>query len=103
MASPLRRTIQTAVIGLAPTLQRRPEVPFLLVPQAQEISDRPCDTGTDPMELKVALGEIFGEGKGEDGFEAGRRIDFGGLGEGWNGKVSEDECLCFVFCGIERC
>lgn len=82
--SPLRRTIQTAVLGLAPALKRSPEIPFVLVPQAQEISDKPCDTGTDPAELKLALeGVLVGE---EYGFDVGR-IDFEMLHEGWNGKV----------------
>jgi broad specificity phosphatase PhoE len=88
MVSSLRRTVQTAVLGLAPALKRK-EVPFLLVPQAQEISDKPCDTGTDPVELKVALGEIFAE---EYGFYA-ERIDYGILEEGWNSKVKMSDLV----------
>ncbi|TVY55549.1 putative phosphatase SPAC5H10.03 [Lachnellula cervina] len=87
MASPLCRTVQTAVLGLRGVLQRK-EVPFLLVPQAQEISDKPCDTGTDAADLKGALAEIFEEE--EYGFDAGR-IDFSLLEEGWNSKKGEYE------------
>lgn len=60
MASSLRRTVQTAVLGMRGVLKRK-DVPFLLVPQAQEISAKPCDTGTDPENLKIALSEIFEE------------------------------------------
>ncbi|TVY84750.1 putative phosphatase SPAC5H10.03 [Lachnellula suecica] len=87
LASPLRRTVQTAVLGLGPTIQR--DVPILLVPKAQEISDKPCDTGTDPTGLKISLDEIFGE-QVEYGFDSSR-IDYSLVEEGWNSKKGEYE------------
>ncbi|KAJ5643480.1 uncharacterized protein N7484_005987 [Penicillium longicatenatum] len=44
LASPLRRTIQTAAHAFHPALEKR-QIPFVLAPKAQEISKRPCDVG----------------------------------------------------------
>ncbi|KAH8674593.1 histidine phosphatase superfamily [Tricladium varicosporioides] len=84
MSSPLRRTIQTSLTSFAPALKQK-EIPVLLVPMAQEISDRPCDVGTDPAKLLEEI-EALVEGCGLGGeFEEGR-IDFGMVHEGWNSK-----------------
>ncbi|KAI0397792.1 histidine phosphatase superfamily [Xylariaceae sp. FL0594] len=52
VASPLRRTIYTARIGIRP-LVRSGEMPILLMPELQENSARPSDTGTPLSELKL--------------------------------------------------
>lgn len=52
---------------------------------AQEISDKPCDVGTDRKELEEGI-----EGVLEDvdvKFGPVDRIDYSLLDEGWNGKV----------------
>ncbi len=85
MASPLRRTIQTAVEGFTPALLR-PNVPLLLVPQAQEISDKPCDTGHEREELEIEIEKILGEEASEAGFDP-KRIDYSILEPGWSKKV----------------
>lgn len=95
MASPLRRTIQTAIESFAPALLR-PGVKFFLVPQAQEISAKPCDTGFEREELEVEVGEILGQEAKQGGFDVGR-IDWSVLEEGWSKKVSKDDVLGLVW------
>lgn len=83
MASPLLRTIQTASFCLGPALIK-PEVPFLLIPTAQEIANQPCDIGYPPEELKPMVREMLSKEDLE--FDAGK-IDFSLVEEGWNSKV----------------
>ncbi|KAF4534040.1 Phosphoglycerate mutase family protein [Lasiodiplodia theobromae] len=82
MASPLKRTIQTASYCFGAALAR-PDVPFLLVPHAQEVAANPCDTGFAADELKAALPEMVDAKSVE--FDLGK-IDFGLVEEGWNSK-----------------
>lgn len=63
-------------------------MPFVLLPQLQEVSDLGCDVGLDPAELKQALGTLF-EGE-EVGFEVRAKVDLSKVEEGWNSKVSEN-------------
>ncbi|KUJ13857.1 phosphoglycerate mutase family protein-like protein [Mollisia scopiformis] len=84
LSSPLRRAIQTAIHSFAPALLR-PDVNFLLVPLAQEISAKPCDVGHERDELREEMGRLLSaEGK-EIGFDGGR-IDYSILDEGWSSK-----------------
>ena len=84
VASPLRRTVQTASYSFGPTL-KRDEVPFLLMPVLQEVSDSGADTGTDPSLLEKAYEEMF---EGEDlGFDP-KKIDRSQVTDGWNCNVS---------------
>lgn len=55
-SSPLRRAIQTARYCFAPALQR--VKPIILLPQAQEDTDDPCDTGSSPAELFSEFGDL---------------------------------------------
>ena len=71
VASPLRRTIYTTLLGFTSELKRGLKVTAL--PEIQETSDLPCDTGS-PLE---AL-------KGE--FEA-MPVDLGLVLDGWDSKV----------------
>lgn len=84
VASPLRRTIQTAVLSFGPVLAR-PEVPFLLHPKAQEVSERNCNIGFERDELKNVVKGLF---EGQDlGFDLEGRVDYDGVVDGWNSKV----------------
>ena len=83
LASPLRRTIQTASLSFGPVLTRK-EVPFVLLPLLQEVSDMGCDTGSSPDELKQMIPKLFVEDHVK--FDLSK-IDFGELKEGWNNKV----------------
>ncbi|KAI9738714.1 MAG: hypothetical protein M1834_008219 [Cirrosporium novae-zelandiae] len=82
LASPLRRAIQTAGYAFGPAL-RRSNVSFLLVPQAQEISNQPCDIGYDREILETDIPRIILE---EDvGFNPSK-TDASLLKAGWNSK-----------------
>ncbi|KAF2107714.1 histidine phosphatase superfamily [Lophiotrema nucula] len=83
LSSPMRRTIQTAVYSFAPTLARK-EVPYLVIPKAQEVSRLPCDVGHDPEKLKVQIKELVQDAI-EDGFDVAK-IDLSAVEEGWNSK-----------------
>ncbi|TNY19668.1 histidine phosphatase superfamily [Rhodotorula diobovata] len=49
VSSPLRRPMQTAIIGFAPLRERLDKAgkPMVLLPELQEVNDLPCDTGSD--------------------------------------------------------
>ncbi|KAF2626076.1 phosphoglycerate mutase family protein-like protein [Macroventuria anomochaeta] len=83
-SSPLRRTIQTASLSLGPTLARR-EVPIVLLPSLQEVSNLGCDVGlantTD--DVKQMLPTLFA--KEELPFDY-NKIDTSHVTEGWNSK-----------------
>lgn len=81
MASPLKRTIQTAVESFTPALAR-PDVSLLLVPLAQEISAAPCDVGYEKEELEGRIENDLTE----SGLESSR-VDYTMLEPGWSGKV----------------
>ncbi|KKY28139.1 putative phosphoglycerate mutase family protein [Diplodia seriata] len=83
LASPLKRTIQTATYCFGAALAR-PDVPFVLVPLAQEVAANPCDTGFPADELRAALPEMVGPAT--VGFDLGAKVDFGLVEEGWNSK-----------------
>lgn len=83
MSSPLRRAIQTASLAFGPTI-RRQDVPYLLVPLGQEISDLQCDIGHSREELENQLPALF---RGQDIDFDISKIDFSLLENGWNTKV----------------
>ena len=52
-ASPLTRTLQTAYVTFGPALENKQCKPKILaIPDAQETSDDPCDTGSDAKDLQ---------------------------------------------------
>lgn len=57
VASPLKRTIYTALLSFAPAIKAR-NLKILLLPELQETSDLPCDTGS-------SLDEILKEFEGQ--------------------------------------
>ncbi|PLB41382.1 uncharacterized protein BDW47DRAFT_100038 [Aspergillus candidus] len=74
-ASPLRRTIYTALESFEPIFHARPDTRLILIPDAQETSDVPCDTGSSPAELQREVEE------------KGLPVDVGLVEEGWNVKA----------------
>ncbi|KAK6956987.1 hypothetical protein Daesc_002271 [Daldinia eschscholtzii] len=71
VASPIRRTILTCLRSFAPEVKAGKKV--IALPDAQEISTLPCDTGSDPSKLKEEFGDL---------------VDYHMLHEGWNDKSS---------------
>lgn len=60
LASPLQRTIQTAAWTFGPELQQR-QIPFVLVPNAQEISGFQCDFGWEEAYVKSSAPGLISE------------------------------------------
>lgn len=71
-ASPLRRTLYTALESFAPVFESKPDLKIIALPDIQETSDVPCDTGSEPSALK-------------EEFKTGVDLDL--VEEGWNNKV----------------
>ncbi|KAF2235033.1 phosphoglycerate mutase-like protein [Viridothelium virens] len=69
-ASPIRRTIQTALISFEPYLQSGKRQ-VLAIPRGQESSSQPSNTGHDPSTLKAEFGKL---------------VDFSLVQEDWNSK-----------------
>ncbi|KAH9907504.1 phosphoglycerate mutase-like protein [Xylariomycetidae sp. FL2044] len=69
-ASPIRRTLQTCLLAFAPAAAAGKRV--IALPDAQEVSALPCDTGTDPAALAAEFGD---------------RVDIGLVAPGWNDKA----------------
>ncbi|KAJ5548123.1 hypothetical protein N7513_005357 [Penicillium frequentans] len=72
-ASPLRRTIYTALESFEPVFQAHPEFKLIALPDLQETSDVPCDTGSEPQALQQEF--------------AGKNVDLDMVHEGWNSKT----------------
>lgn len=75
IASPIRRTLYTALNGFHP-LPSSPEKPVIALDLIQEVSDSPCDIGTNVEKLK----EEFSPEK----------VDFGRVRDGWNDKKNSE-------------
>ncbi|KKK12296.1 hypothetical protein ARAM_001380 [Aspergillus rambellii] len=72
VASPLRRTMYTALQSFEPVFKANPDMKLILLPDIQETSDVPCDTGTDPALLQKEIDE------------KGLPVDASLVHEGWN-------------------
>ncbi|KAF5551637.1 phosphoglycerate mutase family [Fusarium mexicanum] len=76
LASPLRRTLQSAYLIFQPALEGsnkcQPEI--IAIPDAQETSDDPCDVGTDPSVLRKVVSE------------SNWPVDLSLVKDGWNVK-----------------
>lgn len=70
VASPLRRTIYTTLLGFDPEIRRGLKI--ITLPEVQETSDNPCDTGSDVEVLKKEM--------------ADKPVDLSLVTEGWNSK-----------------
>lgn len=71
IASPLKRTIYTALIGFEPAIQEK-GLKVIGLPELQETSDLPCDTGSAPEEIAKEF--------------AGKPVDLDLVKQGWNNK-----------------
>lgn len=71
VASPLRRTLYTTLHGFQPEIKRG--VQIVALPEAQEVADVPCDTGSDIGVLKEEM--------------TGKPVDLSRVHEGWNSKT----------------
>lgn len=71
VASPLKRTIYTALIAFEPVLKEK-NLKIICLPELQETSDLPCDTGLSVEELAKEFD--------------GKPVDFGLVLPGWNNK-----------------
>ncbi|KAK4154759.1 histidine phosphatase superfamily [Chaetomidium leptoderma] len=95
VASPLRRTLYTCLLSFEPALAN-PHVqarggPTKLVtalPELQEISPLPCDTGSEPAALASE-------------FEAAYGVDLGLVTPGWNDKTGADSEFVPVMAKLE--
>lgn len=70
VCSPLRRTLETALLSLEEEIRVK-GVPFLAHPDAQELPDHPCDTGSPASQLAVQY----------------KGVDFAHLDEDWYLKI----------------
>jgi len=75
VASPLRRTIYTCLLGFKSSVREK-GLKVVALPELQETSGLPCDTGSDPMKLKDEFAD--GPWKGT--------VDLGLVKDGWNDK-----------------
>ena len=67
ITSPIRRTIQTALIGLEPAIKEN-KLKLILAPRAQETSNKPSDTGSDLDKLKEEFTGKLDDRKMEEGW-----------------------------------
>ncbi|KAH8705071.1 histidine phosphatase superfamily [Talaromyces proteolyticus] len=73
-ASPLRRTIRTALLSFQPVFEAHKDFKIVCIPEAQETSDVPCDTGSDPAVLQKEF------------VDSGLPVDISLVKDGWNSK-----------------
>jgi broad specificity phosphatase PhoE len=74
VASPLKRTIYTALLGFGDDLESK-DLRIIGLPELQETSDMPCDTGSSPEEIAKEF--------------AGKQIDLDLVQPGWNSKTGK--------------
>ncbi|XPS92342.1 hypothetical protein M3J09_001739 [Ascochyta lentis] len=74
VASPLRRTLHTALLVFEELLQFKPDLRIIALPELQETSDLPCDTGS-------LVGELEKEFRGKP-------VDFSLVPHDWTDKVN---------------
>ncbi|KAH8903119.1 phosphoglycerate mutase-like protein [Coniochaeta sp. PMI_546] len=70
VASPMRRTLRTCLLGFSPEVKAGKKV--IALPEVQELSTLPCDIGSDP----AVLAKDFDSSK----------VDLSLVKEGWNDK-----------------
>ncbi|KAF2092343.1 phosphoglycerate mutase-like protein [Saccharata proteae CBS 121410] len=71
VASPIKRTVYTALLAFEPEIKGK-SLKVIALPEIQETSDLPCDTGSPVPELKREF---------ED-----RPVDIGSVKDGWDSK-----------------
>ncbi|KAJ5279995.1 phosphoglycerate mutase family protein-like protein [Penicillium angulare] len=93
LASPLRRTIQTAAYTFAPELEKR-QLPMILVPNAQEISSLACDVGHD---AKITKSEAPNLIKDAAPSWNAMNLDATLVNESWNSKFE-----AYIKCTVQK-
>lgn len=71
VASPLKRTIYTALLGFPTDIETK-DLKVIALPELQETSDLPCDTGSSPAEISKEF--------------QGKPVDIGLVHDGWDSK-----------------
>lgn len=71
VASPIKRTLWTALLAFGPAIAAK-NLKVIALPEIQETSDLPCDTGSDRAELEREF--------------AGQPVDLSRVEDGWNSK-----------------
>lgn len=79
IASPLKRTVYTALSAFAPVLSRGQAV--MCLPEIQETTDLPCDTGSDLQTIQQVFKDL--------------PVDLSLVVEGWQTKVRHHSRLHF--------
>lgn len=74
VASPMRRTLYTALITFREVLKQNPTLKVIALPELQETSGLPCDVGLSREELQLEFKDY--------------PIDFTLVRDGWNDKAS---------------
>ncbi|KAF2706411.1 hypothetical protein K504DRAFT_80638 [Pleomassaria siparia CBS 279.74] len=74
VASASRRTLYTALVTFAPLLATKPNLNIIALPELQETSDMPCDTGSSVEALNIEF--------------ANKPVDLSHVHDGWNNKCS---------------
>lgn len=62
-ASPMRRTIQTAMHCFQDRIPQTPTQQIILLPLAQENTAEPCDVGSDTASIKQEFGDLVDTGR----------------------------------------
>ena len=83
VSSPLCRAMYTATESFRSVFDSKPGLNLVVLPGLQEISDFPCDVGSEPAILKEKMNDI------------GVNIDWTFLHEGWTRKVSKINWFSF--------
>jgi broad specificity phosphatase PhoE len=71
VASPIKRTVYTALLAFGEDLEKK-DLKVIALPELQETSDLPCDTGSDPDQLAKEFD--------------GKPVDLSLVKPGWNSK-----------------
>lgn len=71
IASPLTRTLHTCTLGFGPEGGAEIESKVIALPSIQEVSDAPCDIGSEPSHLETEFGKL---------------VDLSRVEVGWNHK-----------------
>lgn len=84
-ASPMKRTLQTALLSLRPVLERR-RLQVLALPDAQEVNDDPSNKGSSLEALRLAFEH--------DGAEFQRQVDWSEVERHpyWYRKIGRFDC-----------
>jgi broad specificity phosphatase PhoE len=74
VVSPIKRTIYTAILSFWPLIQQK-KLKIIALPEIQETSDLPCDTGSSKSELEREF--------------AAYNVDLSRVQEGWNSNTGK--------------